>query len=278
LETGSDLLPFAGRFFFGGFDMKLEPKIAIIMALSLLASLPASGSEIANLRNGFTLRLERHEARGEVTRLYLTETPENYVDVSTAEILGYEKFDPPPESSILHATAGSTLDAVVNTASSRNNINPELILSVIRAESGFNPNAVSPKGARGLMQLMPLTATRLGVDNALDPVANVEGGTRYLKELLERYQNDLSKALAAYNAGPGRVEQYNGVPPYPETRAYIARIISDLNRKTPAQTNSHADINAGSNAKKSRVIAPKLNGNSSGSSHLRGAPAAGAGT
>jgi len=85
------------------------------------------------------------------------------------------------------------------------------------------------------MQLMPQTAARMGVQNVMDPAANVEGGTRYLGELLSRYHNDLSRALAAYNAGPDRVEQYHGVPPYPETLAYVARIIGDFNRKKDAQ-------------------------------------------
>jgi soluble lytic murein transglycosylase-like protein len=107
--------------------------------------------------------------------------------------------------------------------------------SVIHAESGFNVHAVSPKGARGLMQLMPGTASELGVNDAFDPQANVEGGSRYLRELLERYNFDLVKALAAYNAGPERVEQYQGVPPFRETRAYVARIVHDYNLKKIAQ-------------------------------------------
>jgi len=109
---------------------------------------------------------------------------------------------------------------------------------VIRAESGFNVRAVSPKGAQGLMQLMPQTASQLGVHNAFDPQANVEGGTRYLRELLERYNFDLIKALAAYNAGPQRVEQYGGVPPYYETKAYVARIVRDYNKKLAAKNAS----------------------------------------
>jgi hypothetical protein len=120
---------------------------------------------------------------------------------------------------------------VVRAACARNNVDPDLVNSLIAAESGFNPNAVSRKGAQGLMQLMPRTAAWLGVPNALDPASNVEGGTRYLRELLLHYNNDLTKALAAYNAGPERVEQYHGLPPFPETVAYVARIIRDLNRK-----------------------------------------------
>ena len=102
---------------------------------------------------------------------------------------------------------------------------------MIRAESGNNPRAVSRKGAQGLMQLMPQTASNLGVKNSFDPAENVDGGVRYLRELLLQYNGDAAKALAAYNAGPQRVQQYNGVPPYRETHAYVARVITDYNRK-----------------------------------------------
>jgi soluble lytic murein transglycosylase-like protein len=90
---------------------------------------------------------------------------------------------------------------------------------------------VSPNGAQGLMQLMPQTATLLGVENSLDAAANVDGGTRYLRNLLVQYNQDLTKALAAYNAGPARVQQFHGVPPYPETIAYINRVVGDLNHR-----------------------------------------------
>jgi soluble lytic murein transglycosylase-like protein len=132
------------------------------------------------------------------------------------------------------------LNEVVNSASDRYRLDPDLVNSVIKAESGFNSHAVSPKGAQGLMQLMPGTASQLGVPNAFDPRANVEGGTRYLRELLERYNFDLVKALAAYNAGPQRVEQFRGVPPYYETRAYVARIVKDFNKKKIAQQKAAA--------------------------------------
>jgi soluble lytic murein transglycosylase-like protein len=123
----------------------------------------------------------------------------------------------------------------VNSASAAYHLDPDLVNSVIHAESGFNSRAVSPKGARGLMQLMPGTANQLGVNDAFDPQTNVEGGSRYLRELLERYNFDLVKALAAYNAGPQRVEQYQGVPPFRETRAYVARIVHEYNTKKIAQ-------------------------------------------
>jgi len=126
------------------------------------------------------------------------------------------------------------------TAGATYRLDPDLINSVILAESGFNSRAVSPKGAQGLMQLMPATAGTLGVTNPLDPQANVDGGTRYLRQLLERYNFDLIKALAAYNAGPLRVQQYRGVPPYRETQAYVAKIVHDYNRKKIAQEKAAA--------------------------------------
>jgi soluble lytic murein transglycosylase-like protein len=153
------------------------------------------------------------------------------VDVPTADIESFEQELSAPTA----APRSQSVDEVVKAASGRYHLDPDLINSVIHAESGFNPRAVSPKGAQGLMQLMPQTASRLGVANSFDPGDNLEGGTRYLRELLERYNFDLIKALAAYNAGPGRVEKYHGVPPYYETQAYVARIIRDFNRKKLAE-------------------------------------------
>jgi len=220
--------------------MKLGHKLGIVAALIFLASPSASAADMAILRNGFAIRHEHREARETATRLYLSRTPDNYIDVPTADIVRFEELESPLRPAVSSAPPRG-LDSVVTAASNRNNVDPDLVNSLILVESGFDPNAVSPKGARGLMQLMPQTAARMGVQNAMDPAANVEGGTRYLGELLSRYHNDLSKALAAYNAGPDRVEQYHGVPPYPETLAYVARIIGDFNRKKDAQRRSQPD-------------------------------------
>ena len=214
--------------------MNLGAKIGMVTALLASACLSASGAELATLRNGFAIRHERHEVLGDVTRLYMATTPDNYVDIPTAEILNYEEIVAPvvpvPDP-IQIQVASPTFDDMVNAASNHNHIDPDLIVSVIRAESGFNPRAISRKGAQGLMQLMPQTAARLGVQDAFDPATNVEGGTRYLGQLLARYHNNVALALAAYNAGPERVEQYRGVPPYRETRVYVSKIILDFNRK-----------------------------------------------
>ncbi len=215
--------------------MRILVKLVVVI---LGTALGAQAAEIAVLRNGFTIRHERRQVLQDTTRLYISGN--NFVDVATDQIASFEKDDTPdlkpaPDAATQSGPPASLLPEVVNKASDRHLIDADLIASVIRAESGENPRAVSPKGAQGLMQLMPETATKLGVTNAFDPAANVDGGTRYLRELLERYNYDLVKALAAYNAGPQRVEQYRGVPPYRETRAYVARIVKDFNRKKLAE-------------------------------------------
>lgn len=206
---------------------------------------------VAALRNGFSMRFDHLQFVEGTSRLYTTVDERNYIDVPTAEItsLSQEPLPPPPVAAVPHAAAVD-LKSVVATASDKHLIDADLIDSVIRAESGFNPRAVSPKGARGLMQLMPGTAAKLGVQDSFDAQSNVDGGTRYLRELLARYNGDLAKALAAYNAGPQRVEQYNGVPPYRETRAYVSSVIRDFNRKKVAARKSQATTQAKSQAKK----------------------------
>jgi hypothetical protein len=220
-----------------------------VLAVALLAR-PATAAELAILRNGFSIRHEHRLVMGTTTRLFLDADDSSFTDVPTAEITGYEKdlslslplpapadshaSIPAPSGSAKSAPAPA-LNQVVNSASAAYHLDPDLVNSVIHAESGFNSHAVSPKGARGLMQLMPGTANQLGVNDAFDPQANVTGGSRYLRELLERYNFDLVKALAAYNAGPQRVEQYRGVPPFRETRAYVARIVHEYNLKKIAQ-------------------------------------------
>lgn len=234
------------------------------IAILAAAALPCLAGELAVLKNGFSIKHERREVVGEVTRLYVNEDGSSFVDVPTAEIEHFEAAPEEPASledraseyrlpsarlaashsrlsggvhsaNSLSAQPNKSLDDVVNDASGRYRLDPDLVSSVIKAESAFNAHAVSPKGARGLMQLMPGTASQLGVANTFDPAANVEGGTKYLRQLMERYHFDVVKALAAYNAGPQRVEQYGGVPPYYETRAYVARVVRDFNKKKVAQ-------------------------------------------
>jgi hypothetical protein len=215
-------------------------RVFVFCVFCVLAAFPAFGADLAVLQNGFSIRHERREPVGNMTRLYLDSGQQSgYIDVPTEQIVSIEHDDSPaPQQPVVLqpvSTPGLSIDDFVNAASLKHGVDPALIQSVIRAESGFNPKAVSRKGAQGLMQLMPSTASRLGVANSLDPAANVDGGTQYLRQLLERYNNDLVRALAAYNAGPERVERYKGVPPYRETYNYISRIIADFNRKKLAQ-------------------------------------------
>ena len=254
----------------------------------MMAALPCFAGEVAVLKNGFAIKHERREIVGDLTRLYVSADGSSFVDVPTDDIEHFEAAPEEPaenppfpqnakdvasqsrsarQTSAFPARPVTDLSQVVNEASGRYRLDPDLVNSVIKAESGFKVHAVSPKGAQGLMQLMPGTASQLGVPNAFDPQANVEGGTRYLRELLERYNFDLVKALAAYNAGPHRVEQFGGVPPYYETRAYVARIVKDFNKKKIAQGKAAAPQNKVAQKKSvesKRTAAAKNNSQSAG--------------
>jgi soluble lytic murein transglycosylase-like protein len=191
--------------------------------------------EYAVLSNGFRIHADRHETEGAIVRLYanggMTEMP-------AQQIAGFETDGeaPKPKSSIAPSESTAPLkitptvpspEEIVTAAAVRNGLPPEFVHSVVSAESAYRTNAVSRKGAIGLMQLMPATASEYGADPT-DPRQNVEAGTRYLRDLLLKYQNSdrqVSRALAAYNAGPGAVDRHHGVPPYRETLAYVGRVL-----------------------------------------------------
>lgn len=196
-----------------------------LAALLLLA--PGARAETAVLRNGQRLHISGYERAGEILRLRV---PGGRVEVRAEDIIAIE-----PEESfplrVQDATPARPIADVIRSVAQKHGVDEDLIASVIAAESDFNPRAISRKNARGLMQLMPETATRLEAGDVFDPTQNIEAGTRYLKELLARYNQSLALTLAAYNAGPERVEQYGGVPPFPETREYVRRVLREIEKR-----------------------------------------------
>jgi soluble lytic murein transglycosylase-like protein len=209
-----------------------------VFLLPLLAVPPAPADQYAVMSSGCRLRIEKYQSTGPVTKLFLPGGGE--AQVSTTDIVRFEADEYVPPLPRQEATAPeldqtgpdpTDLDNIVKDTGERHRLDPDLIRSIIAAESAGNPQAVSPKGAKGLMQLMPKTARLFHVSDIFDPVQNVEAGTSYLHTLLSRYDNNLHLALAAYNAGPNKVDAYGGVPPYRETQNYIRRIINSYNRK-----------------------------------------------
>jgi hypothetical protein len=207
------------------------------LALFLLLAAGASAGEYVLFASGSRMRVDRHEIGETGVRLFLGDA---WMEVDPARVVGYEaeECEPPtPGPSPTAAAPAAPPAPVPNTpagladaAADRYGLPRRLVRSVMAAESDFQPLAVSPKGAIGLMQLMPSTAQALGA-NPYDPLQNVDAGARYLRELMTRYHNQLWHALAAYNAGPEAVDRYNGVPPFPETINYVSRIDRDLRTK-----------------------------------------------
>ncbi len=199
----------------------------------LVFCLPALAGEYAVLATGFRLRAERHENMGATVRLYMER---GFTDLPAAQVAGFEIDDyvpPPPAPAGQPAAQPPTRESLtprqlVDRAAAANGLPPEFVHSVAAAESGYRQEAVSPKGAVGIMQLMPETAKALGADPH-DARQNADAGARHLRELLLKYKDDpyqLRKAVAAYNAGEAAVDRHNGVPPYPETLDYVRKVIA----------------------------------------------------
>jgi soluble lytic murein transglycosylase-like protein len=229
-----------------------HPKRAVALALFALAPIvltePAHAMERITLRTGFSFDCVRHAPIDGKIRLYFVGS--NYLDVAPAEITEVETIpDPPAPPAVIKPEAAtqptaataepspSELRQLLEKSGQAHDIDADLLASVVHAESGGRARVVSRTGAEGLMQLMPATASAVGVKDAFAASENVEGGTRYLDAMLKRYHDNIALALAAYNAGPGAVDRYRGVPPFRETRAYVSRVIREFNRrKTSAQT------------------------------------------
>ncbi len=226
----------------------------------------ARAAEHVTLKNGFELDCARREMVGDRMRLYLTLGAESYMDVAADAVVRVEMIPDPPaagtpsassspassfkETLAKHAeSADPVLSAeemrtMLTHAGGEHHIDADLLASVVRAESGGHVRAVSRVGAQGLMQLMPKTAGELGVEDAFRPEENIAGGTAYLDRLLTRYHDNIALAVAAYNAGPAAVDRYHGVPPYRETRAYVARVIREFNRRKHLAAKSVAMVGA----------------------------------
>lgn len=211
-----------------------------------LAGTAARAASVVTLRNGFSITcVSQGQVAPDTLRLYLS-TPDragqggSYMDVTLASIATIEAV--PQVSSVSPGTivtpaaaAEPALPALLQQSGAAHNVNVALLASVVQAESAGNAHAVSRTGARGLMQLMPGTAKQLGVQDSFAPAQNVNGGSAYLDQLLTRYGNDVSLALAAYNAGPAAVDRFHGIPPYRETRLYVARVLREFNRLVRAE-------------------------------------------
>ena len=204
----------------------------IVVALALAAGSNAARADYFVLRSGARMSVDAYQLLGDRYRLQING---GTAEIAVSDVLAIEPeeiFIPAPRMPLAEAPYGQ----LIQTAAQKYGVDADLVFSVIAAESNFNPNAVSRRGARGLMQLLPSTATRLGVKDIYDPAQNIEAGTRYLHELLALYRGDLVLTVAAYNAGPGALQKYGRVPPYRETQSYIRAI-----RKTYAQRKSKAE-------------------------------------
>jgi hypothetical protein len=202
-----------------------------LLGLASAASLPDSGRTVKTI--------VRADANGRLVRSTVVTSRVVRESVIAAITVGDEPSAAEPEQP---SKAPRTPKAppnnfreAVDQIAQRNKLPPQLVHSVIKVESNYNPNAISPKGAQGLMQLIPATARRFGVSNAFNPVENVEGGAKYLRYLLDLYKGDYRLALAAYNAGEGAVARHGGVPPYPETVNYLHQVRNRLAEQQPVK-------------------------------------------
>jgi soluble lytic murein transglycosylase-like protein len=208
-------------------------------ALLLILAWSAMAGEYAVLASGARLYADRHESDGGKMTLF-TKTGSTEMDSSLVVRFEREEYAPPeawvPQASVPQTASPTAKPAgvaeLVDNAARKYGLPPAFVRAVVAVESGYQANAVSPKGAIGLMQLMPATARELGADPKI-PEQNVDAGTRYLRDLLLKYDNHAYHALAAYNAGPGAVDKYHGVPPYRETQNYILNVLRNWQKQTP---------------------------------------------
>jgi hypothetical protein len=211
-------------------------RLAGALLAILAAFAPAARADYVVLQTGQRIHVTGYERVGDTLRLTMTGGSMELPADSVVRVDPEDTFTP-VKIKLLDVPFAN----FISESSRAHGVAPELVASVIAVESNFNPNAVSWRSARGLMQLMPETAARFGVKQIFDPRQNIEAGTRYLKELLLRYNGNLALTLAAYNAGPDRVQQYRSIPPYRETRDYVRRVTEKFLSATRA-TNQSVDL------------------------------------
>lgn len=225
--------------------------VCLFGLIPVCCALPACAAELAYLQNGFELRCDHHATVEGKLRLFLSPGEDDYIERNPEEVDRFEVLPDPPAAPASVAKPASRQDAaltqadlgeILGRASQEHNVDVDLLASIVKAESGGNTRAVSRAGARGLMQLMPATASDLGVEDSFKPDQNVRGGSSYIDALLVRYHENLALALAAYNAGPAAVDRYHGIPPYAETRAYVARVIHEFNRRVLARQRAQSTV------------------------------------
>lgn len=229
--------------------MNARATIRFAILLAACAGAPAARADYALLRSGLLLHITGYETSGDRIRLTV---PGGSVELAASELVSVEpeetfKLVPAPASA-----AGAPYGELIRAAAAKHGLDETLVTRLIAAESNFNPRAVSRKQAHGLMQLLPKTAAQYAVANVFDPAQNIEGGTHYLKDLLEKYCGNVSFALAAYNAGPDMVERYGGIPPFAETQNYVKKITAKPAKKRlfhPADKPSHTPRQAPKKAK-----------------------------
>ena len=213
-------------------------KIRNVIAITLLVAGSASADDRKFTASAIpSARLKKpgrvvitNDSRSITAYRFFGNIRESLVSLRSTRVFGANPFGPAVFNSNASVTAPEHLASTIQEAARTHGVDPRLVAAVARRESAWNPNAVSRVGACGLMQLRPATAKYLGVTNVFDPRQNIFGGTRYLRTLLDTFNGDLDLTLAAYNAGPGAVEKYRGIPPYRETRAYVAAVRSTYER------------------------------------------------
>ena len=235
-----------------------------LAALTLAALTPAiHAAERITLSNGFAMDCDHHAQLEDKTRLYLNPGEDDFIEFPAQDVATVENIPAMGAAAQASPARGSKANASLNPAdlaemlgraSHEHNLDVDLLASIVKAESGGNAHAVSRTGARGLMQLMPGTAADQGVKDSFEPEQNVRGGSTYLDALLNQYHDNLALALAAYNAGPRAVERYHGIPPYRETRIYVARVIHEFNRRVLARESAANRQSAASRQRASNHI------------------------